>query len=97
MYLLVSYDVNTLTKEGRRRLRKVAKICEGYGQRVQLSVFECTLTETQLEKMKLRLLDTIEPEEDSLRVYRLYGAREEVVDAYGRDGYIDFTSEPLVI
>lgn len=96
MYFLVTYDVNTLTKEGRRRLRHVAKICEGYGQRVQYSVFECSVTDIELERMKQRLVKIIEPDEDSLRFYRLSGPREEVVDAYGRDGYIDFHA-PLVV
>jgi CRISPR-associated protein Cas2 len=96
MNLLVTYDVNTKTTEGRRRLRKVAKVCEGYGQRVQLSVFECSVSEMLLEKMRANLLDIIDSEEDSLRIYRLYGNREEIVESYGLDGYVDF-DEPLVV
>lgn len=96
MDVLVTYDVNTLTKEGRRRLRKVAKICEGYGQRVQWSVFECSLTSTQYERMKQRLLRVIDEDEDSLRIYRMLGGRDEVVQSFGRDHWIDF-DEPLVI
>jgi len=96
MNIVVTYDVNTLTPEGRRRLRKVAKLCEGYGQRVQYSVFEASVTDIELERMKQRLLKVIDENEDSLRFYRLTGAREEVVDAYGRDGYIDFHA-PLVL
>jgi len=83
-------------KEGRRRLRRVAKICEGYGQRVQWSVFECSVTDIELERMKQRLLKIIDEDEDSLRFYRLTGPRGEVVDVYGRDGYIDFHA-PLVL
>ena len=97
MNLIVTYDVNTLTKEGRRRLRKVAKICEGFGQRVQLSVFECSLNDTQLEKMRQRLLSVISPVEDSLRLYRLRGSRDDIVESYGKDGYIDFTDETLLV
>jgi CRISPR-associated protein Cas2 len=96
MDILVSYDVNTQDKEGRRRLRRVAKICEGWGQRVQLSVFECRVSDVELERMKQRLLKVIDRELDSLRIYRLRGKREEVVEAFGRDSYVDFT-EPLVL
>ena len=96
MDLLVTYDVNTLTREGRRRLRRVAKTCEGHGQRVQFSVFECSLTETQLARLKERLLAIIDTEEDSLRLYHLRGPRTAVVEAFGRDGYVDFHA-PLVI
>ena len=96
MDILVTYDVNTMSTEGRRRLRRVAKVCEGFGQRVQLSVFECRVTDTQLERLKQRLLDEIDDQEDSLRLYRLRGGREDVVDAFGRDTYRDF-DEPLVL
>ena len=96
MNLLITYDVNTLTKEGRRRLRRVAKICEGCGQRVQLSVFECTVNDAQREVLRHRLKQTIEPREDSLRIYTLHGARQSAVEAYGRDHYINFL-EPLVV
>jgi len=94
--MLVTYDVNTETKEGRHRLQKVAKICEGYGQRVQKSVFECSLTDVLLVKMKQKLLKTIDPEQDSLRIYQLPGGREKCIECYGRDTYRDF-QEPLVI
>lgn len=96
MQLLVCYDVNTLSAEGRRRLRKVAKACEGFGQRVQLSVFECTLTETQLEKLRGKLLGIVNEREDSLRIYRLAGSREEVVEAHGRDTWRD-PFDPLIV
>lgn len=59
MWVLVTYDVNTEKAAGRRRLRRVAKICEGYGTRVQKSVFECTLSDVNYERMKMRPLDTI--------------------------------------
>lgn len=95
MNILVTYDVSTETKEGRARLRRVAKVCESWGQRVQYSVFECSVNETQLEQMKQRLLRVINVEEDSLRIYRLPGKREALVHSWGRDRYIDFES-PLV-
>jgi CRISPR-associated protein Cas2 len=96
MNLLVTYDVNTLTKPGRARLRKVTKVCQGYGQRVQFSVFECTVNEAQRETLRARLLDVIKPAEDSLRIYTLRGSRADVVEALGLDGYQDFRG-PLVV
>ncbi|SDQ60846.1 CRISPR-associated endonuclease Cas2 [Thermostaphylospora chromogena] len=71
MQLLLTYDVSTIDPEGRRRLRQMAKLCEGYGHRVQKSVFEITCTDAEL----LTLLDganrIIDPGEDSVRIYRL--------------------------
>jgi len=96
MNILVCYDVNTLTPEGRKRLRRVARCCLDYGQRVQLSVFECSVNEAKLEKLRQRLLNEFDPKEDSLRIYLLGPKREGVVEAHGRDYYVDFTA-PLVI
>lgn len=96
MDIIVTYDVNTLTPEGRRRLRLVARICMGYGQRVQWSVFECTVSEAQMEKLRLKLLGAIDQRKDSLRIYRLLGGREGAVETYGRDGYVDF-EDPLIV
>lgn len=96
MDILVCYDVNTEELAGRRRLSRVAKICAAYGQRVQKSVFECTITPTQLEQFKQRLLKVIDPNQDSLRFYRLVGGREQCTETFGRDTYRDF-EEPLVI
>ncbi len=69
--VLVSYDVSTETPEGRRRLRRVAKTCVDYGQRVQNSVFECLLDSAQWEALKAVLVDEIDPKTDSLRFYYL--------------------------
>lgn len=96
MDLLVTYDVNTLTRAGRARLRKVAKICQGHGQRVQFSVFECSVNEAQKERLMARFDDVIVPGEDSLRVYTLKGGRDNAVETRGRDGYVDFT-DPLIV
>ena len=71
MMVLVTYDVNTMTKEGRRRLRRVAKECENFGQRVQNSVFECQVDPAQWAILKFRLLAIIDPTVDSLRFYFL--------------------------
>jgi len=96
MDILVTYDVNTTTKEGRTRLRRVAKVCEGYGQRVQYSVFECTVSEMNMIGLENRLLKVIDQQEDSLRIYTLRGRRQDVVKSFGRDGFVDFTG-PLVV
>lgn len=71
MLVLVTYDVNTETDNGKRRLRKVAKCCVKYGQRVQNSVFECVLDEAQYKQMQHQLVSMIDMDKDSLRFYRL--------------------------
>ena len=96
MEVLVTYDVSTESPAGRRRLRKVATICLGYGQRVQKSVFECRVNEGQFETLVDKLLRTIDEEEDSLRIYRLPGERERIVRVYGRLPPHDFR-EPLIV
>ncbi len=96
MEILVAYDVNTEDAEGRRRLRRVAKVCIGFGQRVQKSVFECSLDDMQFHKMRCDLLRVIEQKADSLRIYRLLEPREAHTIAYGRDTYVDFQA-PLVL
>jgi CRISPR-associated protein Cas2 len=71
MFVLVSYDVSTMDKAGRRRLRRVAKICKDYGQRVQFSVFECLVDPAQWALMRQKLIDEINQKTDSLRFYFL--------------------------
>jgi CRISPR-associated protein Cas2 len=71
MLVLVAYDVNTEKVEGRRRLRRVAKVCEDMGQRVQNSVFECLVDPAQWTVLRQRLIEEINPDEDSLRFYFL--------------------------
>lgn len=96
MDILVAYDVNTETKEGRRRLRKVAEACKDYGQRVQYSVFECRLNEMQYETLQARLLKIMNTKTDSIRFYRLRSPREKYVESFGIDYYTDF-DDPLII
>lgn len=96
MELVVTYDVATTTRAGRRRLRRVAQVCLDYGQRVQQSVFECTLNETDLARFRSRLLEEIEPTEDSLRLYRLGGRFADLVETHGRNHRIDFGG-PLIM
>ena len=71
MLVVVSYDVSTTTPKGKRRLRRVAKTCKDYGQRVQYSVFECVVDPAQWTRFRQKLIDEIDPEEDSLRFYFL--------------------------
>ena len=68
---MVTYDVDTTTRAGAKRLRKVAKECVNYGQRVQNSVFECVLSEVQFTILRNLLLDTIDMQNDSVRFYHL--------------------------
>lgn len=71
MLVLVTYDVNTETPQGRRRLRRVAKVCVNVGQRVQFSVFECLVDAAQWVAFRQRLMAEIDPAQDSLRFYFL--------------------------
>ena len=88
MMVLVTYDVNTETPEGARRLRKVAKECMDYGQRVQNSVFECLLNPSQFYNLKQTLLSIMDPNRDSLRFYFLGDNWHNRVEHYGaKKGY----------
>jgi CRISPR-associated protein Cas2 len=96
MLVIVCYDVNTETRAGRRRLRRVAKVCEGTGQRVQKSVFECKVDLMQMEEMERRLLAEIDLEQDCLRLYRLPETRACEVREHGKFKAADFDG-PLVV
>ncbi len=88
--ILVSYDVNTEDQDGRRRLARVARACKNYGQRVQYSVFECSVNEMGLERLRRKLVGIIDPDSDSLRIYHLRGERQDYLESYGIDKYVDF-------
>jgi CRISPR-associated protein Cas2 len=96
MLVLVCYDVNTETKAGRRRLRRVARICESTGQRVQKSVFECQLDTARFETLERQLLAEIDPQTDCLRLYRIPGTRGLQVAEHGTFKAVDFDG-PLVL
>lgn len=81
--ILITYDVSTQDAAGRKRLRKVAKECVNYGQRVQNSVFECVLDSSQLLIVKDKLLSMIDPKKDSLRFYNLGNKYQTKVEHYG--------------
>ena len=94
MLVVIAYDVNTETSAGRARLRKVAKACVNFGQRVQNSVFECILDATQYRVLKHRLEQMIDPKTDRMRFYNLgdrYETRVEhvgVKEAYKPEGIL---------
>lgn len=96
MFVIIAYDVSTETKEGRRRLRKVAQHCLDFGQRVQKSVFEFSISEEQLLILKDRLLREMNPEEDSLRIYRILEPHQKHIEHYGKGETIDF-DQPLIL
>ena len=96
MLIIVAYDVSTETRAGRRRLRRVAKVCESMGQRVQKSVFECTVDEMQFEQLERRLLAEMHLEEDCLRLYRITEPVSLRVREHGRVRALNFNG-PLMI
>ncbi|MDO5297076.1 MAG: CRISPR-associated endonuclease Cas2 [bacterium] len=83
MLVLITYDVNVQTAEGQRRLRKVAKLCKKYGQRVQCSVFECDIDPAQLCLLKQQLCGIINEQKDSLRFYNLGKNYQNRIEHYG--------------
>ena len=85
MLVLITYDVNTETKEGKNRLRKVARQCQNYGRRVQNSVFECILDNVQSIMLKSQLIDIINEDTDSLRFYYLGNKYQMKVEHIGVD------------
>jgi CRISPR-associated protein Cas2 len=96
MLVVVCYDVNTENRAGRRRLRRVAKVCESTGQRVQKSVFECRVDKMQLDALERKLLAEIDADEDCLRLYRLPDTQGVEVREHGKFKATDF-DEPLVL
>jgi CRISPR-associated protein Cas2 len=96
MEVLVVYDISTVSPAGERRLREVAKVCEGYGQRVQKSVFECRL---ELREIRLLIHDVgkiIDPHTDRVAVYRLREPYQRYVVALGRGPEVDWRS-PVIL
>ncbi|HRQ65115.1 MAG TPA: CRISPR-associated endonuclease Cas2 [Xanthomonadaceae bacterium] len=96
MLVIVCYDVSTETADGCRRLRRAARACEGIGQRVQKSVFECRIDAMQFEALERDLLAIIDPNEDCLRFYRITEPVDLHVKEYGKFRAIDFDG-PLVV
>jgi CRISPR-associated protein Cas2 len=89
MMVLVSYDVNTEDKAGRARLRRIAKQCESWGQRVQFSVFECLVDPAQWTALRAALVKTMDEEKDSLRFYYLGASWKRKVEHVGAKPALD--------
>ncbi len=97
MMVLVAYDVCTLGRPGQTRLRRVAKVCKDYGQRVQNSVFECDIDPAQWTAMKEKLSSIIDPDTDSLRFYQLGKNWQRRVEHIGAKPTLDLRNDPLII
>ena len=95
MLVVVSYDVSTLDSTGRRRLRRVARVCTNYGQRVQNSVFQCLVDPAQWTMFRGKLLQIYDPEQDSLRFYFLGSNWRNRVEHHGTKNVLDL-DEPLI-
>lgn len=96
MMVVVSYDVSTSEPEGQARLRRVAKVCKNYGQRVQFSVFECSVDPALWAFFRDKLIKAIDPDKDSLRFYFLGANWRRRVEHVGAKKSID-PDEPLVV
>jgi CRISPR-associated protein Cas2 len=96
MMILITYDVSTETREGRRRLRRVAKTCLNYGQRVQKSVFECQVNVMEMARLKDQLLKEIDEVQDSLRIYRIIEPLAKNREEFGNSLATDFESTLIV-
>ena len=96
MFVQITYDVNITSPHGAKRLRNVARACIDYGKRVQNSVFECILTETQYVILKNKLNGIIDTEQDSIRFYMLGKNWKNKVKTIGKDIGIDFTGDLII-
>lgn len=97
MMVLVSYDVSTVAEGGKGRLRRTAKACLNYGQRVQNSVFECNVDPAQWAKLKDRLTTIIDPKHDSLRFYYLGKNWEKRVEHIGAKSTLNLEKDTLIV
>ena len=96
MLVLITYDVRTESPAGQKRLRRIAKICQDYGQRVQYSVFECLIDPAQWVQMKQRLIDQMDEDQDSLRFYFLGANWKRRVEHVGAKPAYD-PEGPLIV
>ena len=97
MQVLITYDVETVSPEGRKRLRQVAKVCIDYGQRVQNSVFELNIYPAELIKIKSKLNDIIDSKKDSIRIYNLGKNWEKRVETMGKNDSYNPESDLLLL
>lgn len=94
--VLITYDVETVTPSGAKRLRRVAKECQNYGQRVQNSVFECVVTEAQFALLKSSLASKIDKEKDTIRFYFLGNNWNNRIEHIGQQTSFDVTAELII-
>ncbi len=97
MLILVSYDVSTESEGGKRRLRRIAKLCLDHGLRVQFSVFECHIDSTQLVHFRNSLLKEMDENYDSLRFYILGNRSSHRVEHYGQKASINLAEDTLCL
>ena len=96
MLVLITYDVNTETPQGKKRLRQIAKQCVNFGQRVQNSVFECKLDAAQCKRLQAKLISLMDEETDSLRFYYLGNKYENKIEHFGcKETYMP--DDPMII
>ena len=96
MMVLITYDVDTISETGEKRLRKVAKLCRDYGQRVQNSVFECRLTESQFVILKSKISTIIDNELDNVRFYLLGNNWNRRIEIIGKNNLVDLDEELII-
>ncbi|MDX2110825.1 MAG: CRISPR-associated endonuclease Cas2 [Verrucomicrobiota bacterium] len=98
MFLVVTYDVSTVDeKAGARRLRRVAKVCTSFGIRVQKSVFEMQVGQKEWVDLRARLLDEIDPTQDSLRIYFIDQSSKSKIEHHGVLKPVNLVEDPLVL
>ena len=97
IYILVCYDVNTQSNSGKRRLRRIAKACEKYGQRVQNSVFEVWCDYADFLRLKNKIISEMNEQQDSVRFYRLHKDYQDRVEHYGVKETYDPGNDVLII
>lgn len=96
MLVLITYDVNTISETGQKRLRKVAKLCQDYGQRVQNSVFECRLSEAQFVVLKNKLENIMNYDLDNIRFYFLGKNWKNRIESIGKQMVMDIDEELII-
>ena len=97
MLVLVTYDVSFESEGGKRRLRRIAKVCQDYGIRVQYSVFECDVVPAQWVQFKQQLFDIFDAEVDSLRFYKLGKNGQQKIEHYRAKPSFDIFKTPIIL
>ena len=96
MLVLITYDVDTISETGQKRLRKVAKLCQNYGQRVQNSVFECRLSEAQFVVLKNKLENSMDHDLDNIRFYFLGNNWNNRIESLGKNCSVNLDVELII-